>query len=280
MAYQILHKNSSRPLPESSCCDDPLKTLSLELVRDTLVRIEDSIVFALIERARFPLNSHAYDASYLGNHRGHGERSIAEVFVRETEVIEAKLGRYQNPEEIPFFADDLASPFVPAFNYTQVLYPAAASVNVSKDIWDMYFKKLLPLIASEGDDGDYVSAAAADLVCLQVLSRRIHYGRQVAEAKFSDAPQDYSPAIRAKDRNFLMKLLTFESVEEMVKKRVEKKAKVFGQDVTLNDKNNSTDFDGEPKCKVDPSVVGRLYSEWVIPLTKVVEVEYLLRRLD
>lgn len=77
-----------------------------------------------------------------------------------------------------------------------------------------------------------------------------------------------------------MKLLTFESVEEMVKKRVEKKAKVFGQDVTLNDKNNSTDFDGEPKCKVDPSVVGRLYSEWVIPLTKVVEVEYLLRRLD
>lgn len=32
----------------------------------------------------------------------------------------------------------------------------------------------------------------------QVLSRRIHYGRQVAEVKFSDAPQDYSPAIRAK----------------------------------------------------------------------------------
>lgn len=31
-----------------------------------------------------------------------------------------QLGRYQNPEEIPFFADDLASPFVPAFNYTQV----------------------------------------------------------------------------------------------------------------------------------------------------------------
>ncbi|KAM0942690.1 putative chorismate mutase [Dioscorea sansibarensis] len=280
MASQILHKNSSRPLPESSFGDDPLKALSLESIRDTLVRIEDSIVFALIERARFPLNSNAYDASYLGNHRGHGGRSIAEVLVRETEVIEAQLGRYQNPEEIPFFAEDLAFPFVPTFNYPQVLYPAAASVNVSKDIWDIYFKNLLPLFASEGDDGDYASAAAADLVCLQVLSRRIHYGRQVAEVKFRDAPQDYIPAIQAKDRDTLMKLLTFESVEEMVKRRVEKKAKVFGQDVTLNDKNNSTDFDGQPRYKVDPSVVVRLYSEWVIPLTKVVEVDYLLRRLD
>lgn len=90
----FISSSFARPLPESSCCDDPLKTLSLELVRDTLVRIEDSIVFALIERARFPLNSHAYDASYLGNHRGHGERSIAEVFVRETEVIEAKVGSF------------------------------------------------------------------------------------------------------------------------------------------------------------------------------------------
>ncbi|GKU87373.1 hypothetical protein SLEP1_g1778 [Rubroshorea leprosula] len=71
-----------------------------------------------------------------------------------------------------------------------------------------------------------------------------------------------------------MKLLTFEQVEEMVKKRVEKKAKVFGQEVTLG--NNATDG----KYKVDPSVVGRLYGDWVMPLTKDVEVDYLLRRLD
>ncbi|KAJ0989542.1 hypothetical protein J5N97_007898 [Dioscorea zingiberensis] len=278
MASQIPNKNSSRPLSETF--DDPLKTLSLESVRDNLVRIEDSIVFALIERSRFPLNSQAYDTSYLGNHKGHGGRSIAEFFVRETEVFEAKLGRYQNPEEVPFFADDLAFPIVPPYNYPQVLYPAAASVNVSKDIWDMYFKDLLPLFTSESDDGNYVSAAAADLVCLQALSRRIHYGRYVAEVKFRDAPQDYTPAIRAKDRDTLMKLLTFETVEEMVKRRVEKKAKVFGQDVTLDDKNNNTDPEGEPKYKVNPSVVAHLYSKWVMPLTKVVEVEYLLRRLD
>lgn len=71
-----------------------------------------------------------------------------------------------------------------------------------------------------------------------------------------------------------MNLLTFKSVEEMVKKRVEEKATVFGQDVSVGSSLNSR------KYKVDPSVVARLFEEWVMPLTKHVQVEYLLRRLD
>lgn len=68
-----------------------------------------------------------------------------------------------------------------------------------------------------------------------------------------------------------MKLLTFKSVEEMVKKRVEKKATLFGQEISL---------DSKEKQKFDPSVAARLYEKWVIPLTKEVQVDYLLRRLD
>lgn len=72
-----------------------------------------------------------------------------------------------------------------------------------------------------------------------------------------------------------MKLLTFTSVEETVRKRVEKKAVVFGQEVNLN----SDDNDNENR-KFDPSVASSLYKNWVIPFTKEVQVEYLLRRLD
>lgn len=72
-----------------------------------------------------------------------------------------------------------------------------------------------------------------------------------------------------------MKLLTFTSVEEMVRKRVEKKAKVYGQEVSL-ERNDDDDV----KPKLDPSVASQLYKKWVIPLTKEVQVEYLLRRLD
>lgn len=72
-----------------------------------------------------------------------------------------------------------------------------------------------------------------------------------------------------------MKLLTFEAVEEMVKKRVEKKGREFSKEVKVNGSD-----DDPQNCKVDPSLLSRLYAEWVIPLTKLVEVEYLLRRLD
>jgi hypothetical protein len=44
-------------------------------------------------------------------------------------------------------------------------------------------------IATPGDDGNYGSAATLDVLALQALSKRIHYGKFVAEAKFRWAPQ-------------------------------------------------------------------------------------------
>lgn len=38
---------------------------------------------------------------------------------------------------------------------------------------------------------------------LQVLSKRIHYGKFVAEAKFRASPDDYEAAIRAQVKIFL-----------------------------------------------------------------------------
>ncbi|XP_059658246.1 chorismate mutase 2 isoform X2 [Cornus florida] len=246
---------------------------TLESVRESLIRQEDTIVFSLIERAKYPINSPAYQQCCPAI-----SASLVHYIVKQTEALQATVGRYESPEENPFFPDNLPPSLLPPHNYPHFLHPAGASVNINKTIWDMYFKQLLPLFAAEGDDGNYVPTAASDLQCLQALSRRIHYGKFVAEVKFKDAPQDYSPAIRAQDRDALMKLLTFTNVEEMVKRRVKKKAMVFGQEVTLD--HNVTDNNNNGKYKVDPSVVCRLYEEWVMPLTKLVQVEYLLRRLD
>jgi hypothetical protein len=57
--------------------------LSLSAVRDQLIREEDSIVFALIERAKRPRNAPAYSAAAGGG-------SLAEFFVREAEAVYAK----------------------------------------------------------------------------------------------------------------------------------------------------------------------------------------------
>lgn len=251
---------------------DSGNVVTLDSVRESLVRQEDTIVFSLLERAKFPLNAPMYTqpTNLVPGFCG----SFVELVVKETEAVQAKAGRYANPEEHPFFPDNLPPSLAPSRKYTQFLHPAGTSININKAIWDMYFTQLLPLFAVPGDDGEYAATGARDIDCLQALSRRIHYGKFVAEVKFRGSPQDYEPAIRSKDENALMELLTFKNVEDIVKKRVEKKATVFGQDVTIDGGENDRNY------KVDPPVVGRLYEEWVMPLTKLVQVEYLLRRLD
>lgn len=66
----------------------PPQDLTLGWVRDALIRQEDSIVFALIERARFPYNAPAYDPSLLPQQGG---RSLVEAFARGAEVLQAKV---------------------------------------------------------------------------------------------------------------------------------------------------------------------------------------------
>ncbi|KAJ4707780.1 Chorismate mutase [Melia azedarach] len=253
-------------------CAEPNSELTLHSVRESLIRQEDTIIFSLIERAKYPRNSPAYEQSYASIPGFSG--SLLQYIVKQSEALQATAGRYENPEEHPFFPDNLPRSLVPPYNYPPVLHHAATSININKIIWDMYLNQLLPLFVADGDDGNYASTAASDLECLQALSRRIHYGKYVAEVKFRDAPQDYEPAIRAKDRDALMKLLTFENVEELVKKRVEKKAMIFGQEVSLGNGHKGANY------KVDPSVVSKLYGDWIMPFTKLVQVEYLLRRLD
>ncbi|MCD9559364.1 chorismate mutase [Datura stramonium] len=209
-----------------ACGGDDNDKLSLDSIRDSLIRQEDTIIFNLIERIKYPINSIFYQQPSSSNIPCLSGGSLFHYLFQQTEALQAKVGRYLSPEENPFFPNNLPDSIIPPTNFT----PA--------------------------------------------LSRRIHYGKFVAEVKFMDCTDEYKPFILAQDRDALMKLLTFEAVEEMVKKRVAKKAKVFGQEITSNDCVK------EAKGKVDPSLVSRLYDEWIMPLTKLVEVEYLLRRLD
>ncbi|KAM0911431.1 hypothetical protein ACQ4PT_013452 [Festuca glaucescens] len=222
----------------------PCAGIGLDTVRNFLTREEDTIVFSLIERAKHPLNLPAYEEhACFGPDGRRRNDSFVELFVRESEEVQAKAGRYQSQEEIPFFHSRMPFTLAPPYNFTTDLYPAAASVNA--------------------------------------LSRRINYGRYVAEVKFRGHQQRYTALISSKDKDALMKLLTSEAQEDVVKRRVEKKAMVFGQDITLDEPTETGDMNSsQSSFKIAPSVVYKLYDEWVIPLTKNVEVDYLLHRLD
>lgn len=252
---------------------DHSESLTLDSIRHSLIRQEDSIIFSLLERAQYCYNPDTYDQDVFNIDGFHG--SLVEYMVKETEKLHARVGRYKSPDEHPFFPADLPPPMLPPMQYPKVLHPAADLININKTIWDMYFTKLLPRLVKQGNDGNCGSTAVCDTICLQALSKRIHYGKFVAEAKFTASPTAYEAAIKAQDRDQLMNLLTYQTVEEAIKERVELKAKLYGQEVNIGGEGN-----GSPVYKIRPSLVAALYGDWIMPLTKEVQIAYLLRRLD
>ena len=81
---------------------------------------------------------------------------------------------------------------------------------------NLYLDELMPGITEDGDDNNYGSAAMQDVLCLQALSKRIHYGKFVAEAKYRADPEQYQILIKEHNKDAIMQLLTNESVEQKV----------------------------------------------------------------
>ena len=81
---------------------------------------------------------------------------------------------------------------------------------------DLYLQELMPGITEPGDDNNYGSAAMQDVLCLQALSKRIHYGKFVAEAKYRAHPEQYEQLIQNRDHDAIMSTLTNEDVEKKV----------------------------------------------------------------
>lgn len=199
--------------------------LSLELgqIRDALIRMEDSIIFALIERSQFALNSVVYESNAIPvpGFDADGRRySLLEYFLRETEQSHGRIRRYTSPDEHAFFPDDLPKLVLPPIQFPNLLHACAEDININDDVMALYVGELLPRIAGGGggdgpsDDGNHGSAALSDINVLQAMSKRVHYGKFVAEAKFC-GPQrtEYERLIAQKDADAIMRLLTDESVE-------------------------------------------------------------------
>jgi len=145
---------------------------------------------------------------------------------------------------------------------------------------EFYLNRIVPAVCVQKDDQNYGSSATCDVACLQALSQRIHYGKFVAETKFRDPKdqQQYIKLIKACDKEAIETLLTNKKVEESLLNRLRRKALTYGQDITNDLKLDDNELSKNLKINVD--VVVELYEKWVIPLTKQVEVEYLLIRLD
>ena len=206
--------------------------LSLSSIRSALIRQEDTIIFALIERAQFGHNPQCYDGAaptYASLTGGKSGTSLLDYMLLETERLHAHVRRYTSPDEHPFFPHRLPSPVLPLIKFPQVLHPTMTNLN--GDIMDLYLQKVLPRLCDAGDDGNHGSCVVADIAVLQAVSKRVHYGFFVAESKFLAQPEEYSKLIKARDEEAIMVLLTNAAVEEKVLRRVRAKAATFGMEI-------------------------------------------------
>ncbi|KAH8104769.1 chorismate mutase [Cristinia sonorae] len=268
--------------------------LDLEKIRGILTRLEDTIIFSLIERAQFAHNPRLYQKGSFPELKEIGfEGSMLDWFLKETEAFHAKARRFTSPDEYPFTpVADLPPPLLKPIPYPQLLHPN--KVNANRSILSFYTRSIVPRITRQAtltlaalkrangivgdeeyeDDGNYGSAGVLDMEVLQAISKRVHYGKFVSEVKFLENPAAFIPHILKPNRDALGDLITKPEVEKRLLQRLRKKALVYAQDFAP---------DGEPKggeAKIDVDGVVELYENYIIPLTKEVEVDYLLVRLE
>ena len=195
--------------------------------------------------------------------------------MREREKLDSLIRRFQSPDEYPFFPDALQAPILQPLHYPQILHKN--DINVNEQIKKSYIEHFLPEACADfgrKDRGEtqenYGSSATCDIACLQALSRRIHFGKFVAESKFQSEREKYTKLIQAGDREGIGAAITNMAVEQKVLERLRLKARTYGTDP-------SSSAEGHGKINVDAVV--SMYKNIVIPLTKEVEVEYLMQRL-
>ncbi|KAK8212104.1 chorismate mutase [Phyllosticta capitalensis] len=258
---------------------DAESVLDLANIRSTLMyrtplpRLEDTITIYLIERVQYPLNRSVYVPGAI--QVPDEKLSFLDWLLCEQERLHSRLRRYQAPDEYPFFPNAVRTPVLQPLDYPPVLHPN--NVNVNDKLKDVYINRILPAAcakpngnAESENKSHYGSTAVNDIACLQALSRRIHYGKFVAESKFRKETERFVKLIKAEDRKGIDDAITDAAVEKKVLERLRKKATNYGADP-----ENPT----ATPPKIDVEAVVTMYKDYVIPLTKEVEVEYLMQRL-
>lgn len=181
--------------------------------------------------------------------------------------------------------------------YPSLLMDGAKKINFNQVLLQKYIDVVVPSITNPGDDEQHGSTVISDILVLQALSRRVHYGKFVAESKYRADPDTYLRLVQNNDADGVMERLTNMAVEAQVLRRARLKAATYGREPVLvpdMGKDSTSKVaaaaaaavmaavealeDEGSNNKVDPAVIENIYRNFIIPLTKDVEVAYLFRR--
>ena len=131
--------------------------------------------------------------------------------------------------------------------------------EIQEKLFSFYFTNILPANCKD-KELPLTSIFLKDTNILFQVSERMQQGIFVAKAKFQSEPELYQKLAKENNKKEIMRKLTNSEVEEKILFRIEEKAK------QLNFLN--PDF--------NPEVAVSFYRDCIIPLTKEIELAYLL----
>ena len=223
-------------------------------IRKALENMEDSIILLVIERS-----------IWKRNHDQHTYTSFFNHLFENLEKTYALHGRYECPEEHMFFTT--TEKIIPTFHKLkyeydshQILEPNHKQVNINETIKQHYLHDFLDTITETGIDEHRGTAVSADIQLLQTISRRIHFGKMVAEAKKTQLLKDH-PDFHQHPTKQRLDWITYPKKEAEILNRIKSKT-----DHYLSIRSTSS---------LQSETVVDLFRNMIIPLTKQVQLQYL-----
>ncbi len=131
--------------------------------------------------------------------------------------------------------------------------------DIEKKLFSYYFSEIL-FNNCANTDLPILSIFTKDLNLLSLVTERLLLGVSVAQTKFQSEPGLYQKLAKENKKEEIMQKLTNSEVEEKILLRIEEKARRF----------NFVNPDFKPKVAVT------FYRDCIIPLTKEIELAYLL----
>lgn len=169
--------------------------MNLHETRYELVNLEQSILFALIERSQKGYNSKLYNN--FNN------------YISKIEILNEDFGVFKENRKSLF-----------------TLVSDEISENINKKILNGYLDYILPLIKNVDAEAE-PPFFTKDYEIIYLISKRVNLGFDVAENKYFTDKSEFDKHIKSGDRKKIMEMITDAEVEQKVLDRVAAKSESY-----------------------------------------------------
>jgi chorismate mutase len=213
-----------------------------EVVRPTLTSLEDIMLYYLGKRAELGFYP---SKKIVSSDLGVGYKKDIQKYIQET------IKQREFDSSVHETVRGIQEPNPP-------MVVLEEDIDYSAEIIQA-FEALLPRVCKKKVIASEAKRRTADLNFLEALTRRVQYGRDVAESKFLEETEKYMARAKENDRLGIQRLLFHGPTEDKIHERVGIKGPQYG---------------------IRARVAQDFFIGVVIPITSKLEIDYFLLRAE